>query len=368
MPERMGNFVLALLLEQAHHLNAYAESQRRREWVPLDAIPLPERCVVLGTGATAAGIAAVLGRHGIDVVGVNRSGTPANGFRVVHAWEVLDRALDGCQLLVLALPATPSTRGIVNDQVLGLLSSAQVVNVGRGSTLDLRALEASLGNGSVTRAHLDVFAAEPPDPDIWLWNHPAVRMTPHVAALTTVDDVVEAIVGSYQDLTHRRTPALLVGDMSATERNAAHRPSQPLAPSPQVVAPVGQEHLDGLMNLFRQAWWTRPRSRERVASMLDSTPATVGLLSAQGELIAFARAISDSQFKAVVVDVIVDQKLRDAGLGHRIMAALLEHPALIEVDEFELYCDQDLASFYRELGFTQPERTIFMRRPRDWGL
>src|ERR1035437_3678538 len=114
MPERMGNFVLALLLEQAHHLNAYAEAQRRREWKPVDAIPLPERCVVIGTGATAAGIATVLGRHGIDVVGVNRSGRPADGFRMVHAWEALDRALDGCQLLVLALPATPYTNGIVN--------------------------------------------------------------------------------------------------------------------------------------------------------------------------------------------------------------------------------------------------------------
>ena len=119
------------------------------------------------------------------------------------------------------------------------------------------------------------------------------------------------------------------------------------------------------MHLFAQAWWTRERSREQVATMLDSTPATVGLVNPSGKLVAFARAISDFQFKAVIVDVIVDEPLRSTGLGRRVVSALLHHPVLAEVDDFELYCDHDLIAYYEALGFAQPARTHFMRLTRS---
>ncbi|WP_255354494.1 GNAT family N-acetyltransferase [Angustibacter sp. Root456] len=117
------------------------------------------------------------------------------------------------------------------------------------------------------------------------------------------------------------------------------------------------------MDLFAQAWWTRERPRARVAAMLDSSPANAGLL-VEGELVAFARAISDFEFKAVIVDVIVDASLRRAGLGRRVVSTLLNHPALGRVDDFELYCDPELVGYYAQLGFAQPAGTQFMRLSR----
>ena len=212
MPERMGTFVLALLLERSHHLAEYAQAQRRREWHPRNLDPLPQRATVLGTGAVAAGIAGVLTRHGLEVTGVNRSGRPAAHFTTVVPWAEKGSALDGCPLLVLALPASRSTVGIVDEAVLDRLASAQLVNVGRGSTLNLAALQRALAEGTVTRAHLDVFEREPLDAGSWLWTHPAVRITPHVAAVTTVDEAAEAIAVTYEDLRAGRTPASLVTD------------------------------------------------------------------------------------------------------------------------------------------------------------
>lgn len=137
------------------------------------------------------------------------------------------------------------------------------------------------------------------------------------------------------------------------------------AASTTVLTRVTTDHLDGLMHLFAQAWWTRDRTREQVAAMLDSTPATAGLVNPKGELVAFARAISDFQFKAVIVDVIVDAPLRSTGLGRRVVSALLHHPVLTDVDDFELYCDHDLIAYYEALGFAQPARTHFMRLTRS---
>lgn len=210
MPERMGTFVLALLLEHAHHLGAYADDQGHRRWRPQEPLPLPKRAAVLGTGAIASGIARVLDRHGIRVIGVNRSGAPAEGFGGVVPWHAVEEALEGCDLLVAALPGSSATAGIIDRNVLGRLRGAQFVNVGRGCTLDVVALRTALTEGWLSRAHLDVFETEPPDTNSWLWTHPAVRITPHVAALTTVDDVVDAIVTTFEDLSRGVPPRLLV--------------------------------------------------------------------------------------------------------------------------------------------------------------
>jgi phosphoglycerate dehydrogenase-like enzyme len=210
MPERMGHFVLALILDHVHHLGSYAEAQRARSWLPQEPLPMPQRAVVLGTGPIGAGIAQALGRHGLDVVGVNRSGSPAPGFAMVHPWPDLERAMIDCDLLVAALPASSSTRGIIDVDVLKHLGSAQLVNVGRGSTLDLDGLRTALDDGHVSHAHIDVFDREPLDVDSWLWTHPAVRITPHVAALTVTEDVVDAIVAAFHDLSRGLRPALSV--------------------------------------------------------------------------------------------------------------------------------------------------------------
>ncbi|KQX65662.1 hypothetical protein ASD06_08510 [Angustibacter sp. Root456] len=210
MPERMGTFVLALLLDHAHHLTAYAEAQRRRQWRPLGPAPLPSRAVVLGTGQIASGIARALGLHGVHVTGVNRSGRLASDFDTVYPWRDIDAALDGCQVLISALPASPATKGIISDTVLGSLRETQFINVGRGSTVDLSALQSALTRGSVVQADLDVFEVEPLEAASWLWAHPQVRITPHVGALSTVDDVVEAIATTFAELARGVRPPLHV--------------------------------------------------------------------------------------------------------------------------------------------------------------
>ena len=134
----------------------------------------------------------------------------------------------------------------------------------------------------------------------------------------------------------------------------------------RLVSPVPPSRLDDVMALFAQAWWTRTRERAKVAAILASAQPTIGVLSPEGALVAFVRALTDFESKAVIVDLIVDEPLRGTGLGRRLVQAVLDDPALARVNDFELYCDEDLVPYYASQGFRQPARTRFMRRsPTD---
>ena len=88
-------------------------------------------------------------------------------------------------VLVLALPLTDDTRGIVSAAVLdGMRPGARFVNVGRGELVDEPALVRALADGHLGGAGLDVFTAEPLPADSPLWDLPNVIITPHSSALT----------------------------------------------------------------------------------------------------------------------------------------------------------------------------------------
>ena len=86
-------------------------------------------------------------------------------------------------------------RGLLRRDTLACLPrGAFFINVGRGEQVvepDLRAL---LDAGHLAGAALDVLEREPPRPDDWVWSHPAVTMTPHIAAQASFDVVAEQCV------------------------------------------------------------------------------------------------------------------------------------------------------------------------------
>lgn len=133
----------------------------------------------------------------------------------------------------------------------------------------------------------------------------------------------------------------------------------------EVVAQVGLDRLDDVVALFAHTWWTKDRTREQIATMLRNTPVAVGLYSPDlGRLVAFARAFSDGVYKALVMDVVVDETMRRNRIGHRLIEELLAHPAVAAVEEVELYCNPGRDAFYRDAGFTVPDALQFMRRTR----
>ena len=180
----------------------YAALMGRRGWrrdLPIRSIR-GSRVTLLGTGDIGREAALRLRAFGAkSIVGVNRRGAcPGEMFDEVVAIDNIDRILPDTDLLVMSLPDTPMTRGLMDDRRLGLLpADAFIVNVGRGSVLDEFALARQLHAGRFGGVALDVFAREPLPGDDPLWDCPRLLITPHVAGNMTLDYTVERIVGLF---------------------------------------------------------------------------------------------------------------------------------------------------------------------------
>ena len=210
MPERIAEYVVAAVLGQIVGLPEYREFARQRQWARrLNPTALECAVTVIGTGRVGAMIAQRLRPFVRCVRGLSLSGVAKPEFDAVAQLGSGDYVSDA-DILVLALPDTPSTRGIVSEQLLGQLAGAIVVNIGRGSTLDAQALHGALESGAVAHAVLDVFEREPLPEDDWRWEHPGVTITPHVSGFTALGDVLADFLANLDALRAGVTPPNLI--------------------------------------------------------------------------------------------------------------------------------------------------------------
>ncbi|MEQ9811975.1 MAG: NAD(P)-dependent oxidoreductase [Azospirillaceae bacterium] len=173
--------VLGLMrqLHGAERARARARWERERLVAGLRSLA-GARLTLVGYGAIGAAVARMAAPFGCEIAVVRRAATiAAEGYRT----RPLDEALPETDVLVLAVPLTPETRGLMDARRLALLPrGAIVVNVGRGGLIDTEALLAALRSGQVGAAGLDVFEQEPLPEAHPLWSEPNVILTPHLAS------------------------------------------------------------------------------------------------------------------------------------------------------------------------------------------
>jgi ribosomal protein S18 acetylase RimI-like enzyme len=119
--------------------------------------------------------------------------------------------------------------------------------------------------------------------------------------------------------------------------------------------------------LYQGEWWCQGRSHDEVHRMIAGGCLLFGLSDGEnGQLLAFARVLTDGVFKAFLCDVIVHPDHRGMGLGRRLMNHILEHPDVGQVRHVELYCRPDRKSYYQEFGFSDEAQKdiVLMRRMR----
>jgi phosphoglycerate dehydrogenase-like enzyme len=164
----IAEYVLGLMLLFAKDLHSTLALQRACTWRYRETETLVGRQLVLcGAGTVAREVARVARLAGMDVVAVGRrSRRDDPSFGVVHGVAELDALLERASYLVLTLPLTNETRGLLDAGRLARLPrGARVINVGRGAVIDESALLDALHSGHVSGAALDVFADEPLAPD-----------------------------------------------------------------------------------------------------------------------------------------------------------------------------------------------------------
>lgn len=200
--EAVTEGALALLFAAARRIIPMHNSLRRLDWTPRYA-PDPamrlsgRRALVLGYGAIGTRIARVLNTLGLAVDVVRR--TPeVDGAHREHGLSALDPLLPEADIVVITLPSTAATRGVLDARRLALLPShAVLVNVGRADIVDEGALYAALNEGRLGAAGLDVWYAYPTSEDERRYKEPSafpfheldnVVLSPHRSAH---DDKVE---------------------------------------------------------------------------------------------------------------------------------------------------------------------------------
>ncbi len=181
----------------------------KESWESLDG----KRAAILGTGAIGTETAGLLRAFGVTATGFRRSGGDAGGHAGGDGAGIFDRvvtsvpaAVEGADIVVVALPATAATEGLLDAEALAAMQGAVLVNVGRGAIVDEEALYRALKEGTLRGACIDTWYRYPGDDPGRDATPPSrfpfheldnVVMSPHVGGYTrraverSVDEAVE---------------------------------------------------------------------------------------------------------------------------------------------------------------------------------
>ncbi|HEX7852356.1 MAG TPA: NAD(P)-dependent oxidoreductase [Sphingobium sp.] len=180
--EQIADYVIGALYARLKPFETLA-IRRAEDWVhrPIDSL-IGRRVAILGLGSIGLAVARRLIALGAHPVGVRRSSREDSADGIERAAS-LEQAVTSADDIVIALPATPETRGIVNGKLLGhVRPGAHLVNIARGSIVDQEELIRALDDGRLGFATLDVTDPEPLPAGHPLYTHPRVRITPHISS------------------------------------------------------------------------------------------------------------------------------------------------------------------------------------------
>jgi phosphoglycerate dehydrogenase-like enzyme len=187
----IGEFVIASMLMWAKGAPRTLRAQLRREWVRFAPTELHGKTVgIVGAGHIGAEVGRLAKAFGCRVVATRRSAVA--GETAAYADEVLPASglhglLEQSDYLVLSMPLTPETRGMIGeDELRAMKPSSFLVNIARGPVIVEDALIRALTEGWIAGAALDVFDKEPLPEDSPLWDMENVILTPHISGGTEI--------------------------------------------------------------------------------------------------------------------------------------------------------------------------------------
>jgi phosphoglycerate dehydrogenase-like enzyme len=178
----ISEFVLAAMLAFEKHLPDTWIHEAPEHWNFARLGWLNTRTLgLVGLGGIGIAIADRALPFGMRVCALRRrpEPSPVEGVEVVGSLEEL---LPDADHVVLAAPATPRTRHMINADTLKLVKpGVHLVNIARGALVDQDALREALDDGRVAMATLDTVEPEPLPAGHWLYSHPKVRLSAHVS-------------------------------------------------------------------------------------------------------------------------------------------------------------------------------------------
>src|SRR4051812_4679340 len=168
----IAEWAVARVLAFSQNILELDRAQRRHEWLARDPMLIRgTHALIVGTGDVGSHIGRALRALGCRVTGVSRSG--GGGGEVFDRTTMVSSLRDvvgDANWLIVALPLTAETHGLVNAAVLSACRRAVLLNVGRGAVVEEAAIRDALDRGWLRGAALDVFEVEPLPASSPLWD------------------------------------------------------------------------------------------------------------------------------------------------------------------------------------------------------
>ena len=164
------------------------ESQKEKKWrrweIRSTLTELSnQNLVILGGGTIAKNFIELIHPFRCSITVFRQNNLSIEGCLVITKVEELEQALFHADIVINTLPATPTTENFLSNQRLSIIpKNAVLVNLGRGSTMDEKALVERLTSGKLAAAILDVTRQEPIEEASPLWNIPNLYLTQHTFA------------------------------------------------------------------------------------------------------------------------------------------------------------------------------------------
>lgn len=189
---RMSEYIVMHSLMYLRDHARFAEDQRHKRWNPDRSPPMAAdvRVGIMGFGVLGQDAGRKLKMMGFDVAAWSRTPKSVEGFTIYSGENGLDAFLARTDILIVLMPLTPETRGILNRSLFGKLArdgrlgGPILINASRGGLQVEVDILSCLDDGTLKAATLDVFEKEPLPEDSPLWTHPRVTVTPHNSAVS----------------------------------------------------------------------------------------------------------------------------------------------------------------------------------------
>lgn len=194
----MSHYALAGVLSLYHHLPEYQKQQQQRKWnqLPAEISMIGATILIFGTGNIGSCTARLFRAAGAErIIGVRRKLEHMDGFDEICRLDDAEAYLPEADIVIGCMPSAAENDNYLNEKRISMMKKGAVlVNMGRGTFLELDALYDSLQNGSLYGAVLDVFNPEPLPEEHPIWNMPNVIITPHVAGPSKGNPVTERLI------------------------------------------------------------------------------------------------------------------------------------------------------------------------------
>lgn len=181
----LAEFCLMAMLMFVKGALHMAAGKERKHWERYTGTELRGKTLaVISLGSGGREVARMARCLGMHVIGTKRT---IEGFEPtflgverLYPWTDLKPMLAQADFVVLCVPHTPETEGLIGEEELAAMKpGAVLINVARGTIWDEPAVIRALQSGHLGGVASDVFAVEPLPPDSPLWDMPNVIISPH---------------------------------------------------------------------------------------------------------------------------------------------------------------------------------------------